>query len=211
MAMLARLYQQDAQGLADEILIDEVGLGLYLRCRSILMVTEAREVDCPSCGELIACAGERWSRERPVVCAKCGFSATYGQWRDSWRNQELAGGNAVRIYRAYMAAWLKARTAPKKLLLIDQLVHAFHYSVRNQQTTRPVARQLIAGSAERVLAFLDTLSQTHYTTDELNERHAEWQRTLERSASEFPHIGEWLEKARAVARAMNQDEGDGPT
>src|SRR5512139_3622643 len=124
MARIAQLYRLDALGLADEDLLNQVGYGLFQRCRSILMVTDGRQVDCPQCGKTIECAAQRWSRSNPVVCGECDFKASYGQWRDSWRKQELMGGNAVRIYRAFFEAYPKARMYAEKMLLIDQLIHA---------------------------------------------------------------------------------------
>ncbi len=206
MGPLARLYELDALGLEDEDLVDEVGYGLYQRCRSILMVTDARQVDCPQCGALIESRGERWSRLNPVVCEACGFKATYGQWRDSWRKQELMGGNAVAVYRAYFAAYPAARTYAEKLLLVDRLIHAFHFSMRQSRTFRPVAQQLIAGSAEQVLAFLDRLSAVDYSTGELNESGAEWQRRLEKAGEELPFLGERVEKARRMNAGEDERE-----
>jgi hypothetical protein len=74
-----RLYQIDARGIVDEELIDDVGLALYLRCQSILMVTGCKQVPCPRCAEIIVCPGERWSRQYRIVCPACSWQATYGQ------------------------------------------------------------------------------------------------------------------------------------
>jgi predicted RNA-binding Zn-ribbon protein involved in translation (DUF1610 family) len=196
MAKIARLYHLDALGLIDEEIIDEVGYGLYQRCRSILMVTDAKEVDCPQCGGLIKCRAKRWSRENPVWCEACGFRATYGQWRDSWRKQELIGGNAVPFYRAYFEAFPKTRTPAEKLMLIDRLIHAFHFSQRQGRTFRPVAQQLIKGSAEGVLAFLDQLSGVNYATGDLNLSSVEWQQSLEKAAKELPFLAERIARVR---------------
>ena len=48
-AKIRQLYQNDALGAVDEILVEEVGLSLLHRCRSIWLVTR-REVECPRCG-----------------------------------------------------------------------------------------------------------------------------------------------------------------
>jgi hypothetical protein len=48
-----RLYQNDARGLIDEELIDEVGWALYSRCQSILWVTDRNRVPCPRCHHVI--------------------------------------------------------------------------------------------------------------------------------------------------------------
>jgi len=36
---IRRLYESDASGLRDDELLDDVGITLYLRCKSILTVT----------------------------------------------------------------------------------------------------------------------------------------------------------------------------
>ncbi len=204
MAQIAQLYRLDAMGLADEDMLNQVGFGLFQRCRSILMVTDANQVDCPQCGATIACSAERWSREHPVLCAACGFKASYGQWRDSWRKQELVGGNAVRVYREFFQAYPKAKTYAEKMLLIDQLIHAFHFSLRQSRTFRPVAQQLIDGSAEKVLAFLDRLSGVEYATSELNASGAQWLQTLENAARQFPFLAERVERANRLNASSNQ-------
>ncbi len=48
---IRRLYESEAVGRLDEALLDDVLIGLYLRCTSIARVTEAVDgrVTCPQC------------------------------------------------------------------------------------------------------------------------------------------------------------------
>ena len=155
---IGRLYQNDASGLADETLIEDLALGLYLRCQSILMVTERDRVPCPNCGEVIVSQEGSWSREHPIVCPKCGWQATFGQWRDSWRHKELCGGNAMDAYRAYVEGYERGGSAREKMLLIDRLINAYHWSLRRQRPHGPAAQQLIEGSRSEVYNFLERLA-----------------------------------------------------
>jgi hypothetical protein len=41
---IQRLYESDAQGLLDEELLDDVGITLWLRCRDILTIHEAKDL-----------------------------------------------------------------------------------------------------------------------------------------------------------------------
>jgi len=157
-AKLWQLYHADARGLLDETLITEVGWTLYERCRSIIMVTEAKEVICPACQAIIVCPEARWSKQCPIVCQSCGWQATYGAWRHSWRHQSLHGGNAMPAFRAYVEAYPQAKSPQGQMLLIDRLINTFHWSVRRQRHHGPAANQLIQGSPEEVLVFLDKLS-----------------------------------------------------
>ena len=56
---IRRLYERDAQGVPDEELLDDVGQGLFFRCRDMLGIYEARRgrVACRNCGNLIR---RRW-------------------------------------------------------------------------------------------------------------------------------------------------------
>ena len=187
---LMRLYQQDASGLLDEELVAEIGYALLARCRSIMLVTEARQVDCPACQALITCHGSRWSHVEGLVCLACGWKATYGQWRDSWRHSDLTGGNAMAFYRAYLEEFPKAKTVSARMLLIDHLIHEFHWSIRHQRSHAPLAGSLIAGSPEEVLAFLDALTYGPESTPGMQETYAEWRKRLETVASSFPFLRE---------------------
>src|SRR5438445_4158500 len=67
---LRRLYELDAQGLADEELIDEVGYTLYSRCESILTVTESfrGRVPCPGCGAVVLREPGTGPQEEMLCC-----------------------------------------------------------------------------------------------------------------------------------------------
>ena len=156
-AKIWALYQNDARGLADEALIGDVGFALFQRCQSIIMVTQRRRVVCPRCAQIVCCPGEHWSRDYAIICRDCGWSATYGQYRDSWRHQDLHGGNAMYAFCAFAEGYQRA--APReRMLLIDRLINAFHWSLKHSRRHGPAATQLIAGSAEQVLALLDRLA-----------------------------------------------------
>ena len=153
-----RLYRNDARGLVDETLIDDVGFALYQRCQSIIMVTKRKCIPCPRCGHIILCPGECWSRQIPIVCPECAWSATYGQYRDSWRHQDLHGGNAMYAFRTYVERYERASSPRERMLLIDRLIHAFHWSLRHNRPHGPAANNLIEGSHADVVAFLDRLA-----------------------------------------------------
>jgi hypothetical protein len=155
---LWRLYQQDARGGADEALLEEVAFDLYQRCESILMVTENNRAPCPRCHTIVVAPAERWSRTTPIICPDCGWSATYGQLRDSWRHQDLHGGNAMYAFRAYVESYPRHTSPRDRMVAIDRLINAFHWSIRQDRAFGPAARNLIEGRSEDVAAFLDRLT-----------------------------------------------------
>ena len=164
------LYQQAARGIVDDVLVDDVGLGLYLRCRSIIMVTERRRVTCPGCGAEIVCAGPGWSRAHPIACAVCSWHATYGQWRDSWRHRDLYGGNAMDAFRTFAAEYPAAASQRDRLIFIDRLINAVHRSIRRNRVFRSATHNLIEGNVAQVLELLDELASDVGAGERMAER-----------------------------------------
>jgi hypothetical protein len=61
--------------------------------------------------------------------------------------------------RSFVHAWRWAGTPRQKMLLIDQLIHDWHWQTRAEhQLGRPVGVNLIEGSRKQVLALLEDLS-----------------------------------------------------
>ncbi len=200
-AKIRRLYRIDAMGLVDDDLLAEVGFAIFQRCQSILMVTEGKRVHCPRCQQEIVCKGERWSRQHPIVCPSCDWRATYGQYRDSWRKRDLKGGNAVQFFAAYVENYPKASTSQERMLLIDRLIHVFHWSVRRQRNHAPAAVQLIEGRLAEVMAFLDGLTFGDNSSVELRSTQQQWRQTLQEVAESFTFVREKM-------RTRQGDEGD---
>lgn len=153
-----QVYQREAQGILDDDLLNELAWALYQRCESILMVTEGRRMPCPLCQTIITCPEEHWSRRTPMFCPTCGWTTTYGQYRDSWRHQDLHGGNAVYAFQAYVDRYPHTTSPRQRMLLIDHLIHAFHWSLKRDRPHGPAAVQLVAGDRDTVVAFLDRLT-----------------------------------------------------
>ena len=168
-ASLRRLYRSDAGGLLDEELLDEVGHTLYQRCRSILDVHSAKQgrVRCQDCAER---AVDTWI-ERPhlrredrelyeVVCPVCGWRVVWRDFERSFKRQQLNSGGALDEFQRFVDNYPGLREASQKMLAVDHLIHAFHYSVleRPDLPSRPVAPNLIQGKLEEVVVFLNELT-----------------------------------------------------
>src|SRR6266542_3079726 len=140
-----RLYELDSQSIIDLDLINDVGWALWERCESILTVTTAHygHVLCPTCGAVIE-RQNPWTADENVECTKCDWHIPWATYHQSYRGKQLFGANAVGIFEAYHKAFPLAQKANEKMLLIDQLIHAFHVSLK--EIGRPVAANLIEGS-----------------------------------------------------------------
>ena len=156
-----QLYQNDARGTVDEVLVEEVGLSLLHRCQSIWLVTE-RKVECPRCGTLFTlCEPGSWKTLPGVqTCPMpgCGWETTAEEWHESWKHRELLGTAAMGAVTTYLHDYPPAKNTKEQMVCIDQLVHSFHISLQTGGLNRSFANNLIEGSHDQVVGFLDRLS-----------------------------------------------------
>ena len=190
---IRRLYESEAAGHADEALLDDVGMTLLLRCQDILDIDAARRgtIVCARCKHagtrtLLArpdlSAVRRTEREQAdvVTCPVCAWSITWREYEKSYHKRQLHIGGAGPAFRAYVAGYPTARTPQQKMILIDQLVHAFHFSLATDPTrpTRAACVNLIKGKLHEVVAFLDELTAGLNVTGPLAETHRQWRARL---------------------------------
>ena len=181
---IRRLYESDARGLLDEELLDDVGISLYVRCDDILTVKAAREgaVKCPRCARLgrttmlprLRHKGD--VRDQPIRCPDCSWRTTWGEYAKSFKRAQLHSGGAVPAFETYLREYPRARSPKEKLLVVDRLIHEFHYSLRQfpDHPTRPAAVNLIEGKMTAVIAFLDELTYGSELPRAVRERQAAW-------------------------------------
>ncbi|MBI4732281.1 MAG: hypothetical protein HY781_09210 [Chloroflexi bacterium] len=177
-AQIRQLYRNDALGAVDEDLVEEVGFSLFQRCRSIQTVTR-REVECPRCGTTFPmCEPDSWKMLSGVQSCPtpgCGWETTAEQWHASWTKRDLLGTAATQAIETYLRDYPQAKTPQERMVCIDQLIHAFHISLRTGKAGRSFGNNLIEGSHEDVVAFLDQLSATPSGVDK-----EEWRAEVER-------------------------------
>lgn len=182
-----RLYETDARGITDEALIDDVGCALFLRCRSILAVTQAARgrVTCPRCAQTISRAGtgnNAQSRAERLHCASCGWHTTWDRYRQTYQGQQLYGAGGVEAFQTFLTRFDQAHTAREKLFAIDRLIHAFHYNLtagaKKPTASRPAAANVLEGSLADVVGFLDRLSHGDAATPEMRETRAAYEQRM---------------------------------
>lgn len=177
---LRRLYETEARGVYDDEQLDDVGMLLYMRCRDILTIHRAktrREVRCPRCDRagherLIVRKG---GLDEVLVCDECGWSATWRDYRRSFTRRQLNPGGAVLAFERFIRDFERARQGREKMLAIDRVIHAFHYSLRTEpaRPTRAAGVNLIEGKLRDVVLFLDRLAGIS-GDDEINRMHRTW-------------------------------------
>jgi hypothetical protein len=207
-AKIRRLYESDAQGLLDEELLDDVGYGMYVRCRDILEVSEAKQgrVKCRGCGHVIQRRGGEWvdywgggervgGEDEVLACDRCGWQVTWGAYNESVLGTGLIGEMAP-MAAAFVAGWPTARTPQARLILIDTLIHEFH--VVQFGLGRPVGVNVIRGTTRQVEQLIADLAYGPGSTLAVKETRALWL-----SRANAPERRLTASQLRAIARELN--------
>jgi hypothetical protein len=197
---IRRLYESDAQGLLDEELTEDVAWRLYQRCRSILIATEAHDgrATCPRCETKIP---HNWDRAAILRCSGCGWQTTWGAYLKTYQDKQLHGGGAVFAFQLYVEQYPKAQSVRERWLLIDWLIHVFHWELQ-QHYSRPAACNLIEGKISEVMTFLDRLSYGSESAPETRDRYVEWEGKVMQS-------NEWLRGMLRASRLERNGVRDG--
>jgi len=188
LAKIRTLYIRESQGICDEELIDEVGTSLYQRCASILEFTEATRgrVQCKRCARAgITTIILRKTQEfaEIVKCAVCGWQV---RWSVYLNEAEKSGGNlhvghARDAFERFIQIYPHCQYGREKILAIDLLIHEFHWILlkesQDEKITvphKPAGLNLLQGSTNQILEFLNTLTYGENTAPELLANREWW-------------------------------------
>lgn len=153
---LRQLYKSDSLGAINEDLLDDVGLTIYVRCktaREVYNLMEVGKIKCLACGEIISC-----SSLTGVVTSNCGREYTYHSYRKSFREDNMPRGAASLIFDKFVMDWEKANSTKMKMRLVDNLVHEFHVSEISGKKGRPVGVNLIEGTKKQIIELITELA-----------------------------------------------------
>lgn len=171
---IRELYENDARGIYDRALIDDVAWALYARCCSFIAANEAMNglATCPHCANRIPHNG--W-KDTLLACDRCGWRLTWAAYFETIQHKQLSGAEPVlRHFSQYTKALPAAKSTRHKVLLIDGLIHGFHWHAKTNRPTRPVAVNLIQGRLREVIALLDNLSYSEMSAPETTQTRTEW-------------------------------------
>ncbi len=158
------LYENDAKGIIDEELIDDIAFKFFIRCQDIITVTDASrgKLKCIKCGNIIY---HNRRKDEFLKCEKCFWQITWGSFLKSCHRNQLHGVGALNAFKNYVIKLPKIKTPEGKMILIDQLIHEVHQwtdsKFKEPIITRPVAVNIIEGSTRKVILFLDRLSRSN--------------------------------------------------
>jgi len=194
LAKIQLLYKREAQGLCDDELIDEVGLGLYYRCESILEYTEAVErgrVKCKRCALRGKANFIHRESMKPGELLKCPVCAWQIRWRVYLKEAkrmsgDLHAGHAQEAFERYLQRYPKCCGRQEKIVAIDQLIHEFHWLTVGdemaEEAWKPAGVNLLQGSSNQVMSLLDELTYGKDAPPEVLEMRKWWLSQRTRSA-----------------------------
>ena len=167
---LLRLYENEAKGMIDEALLDEVGYAFYARCKQAhdaRICMERGEILCHYCGTVLK-AGRasptgsvitrRDNSNVPVRCA-CGYSYTYREYRRSYMAVNMPGNRAAPVFEHFERKWPTCRDAVQKMLLIDWLIHECHVTLMSGAKGKSVCENLIQGTRKQITELIEKLAK----------------------------------------------------
>jgi hypothetical protein len=111
---IVHIYENDAQGMHDEDLFNDVAYTLLTRCKSMLMVEEARQgrATCPVCEAMI----EHTARKRgQLSCGNCDWKDTWNAYRASMDGLHLIGPGLQPFCHEYVKWLPKVKTPNEKM------------------------------------------------------------------------------------------------
>ncbi|NKB68596.1 MAG: hypothetical protein GKR89_16155 [Candidatus Latescibacteria bacterium] len=174
-SLIARLYESTGRGLLDAELVDEVGYTLLLRCESMLDVRLKYQgkVRCVDCKILIEDAR---ADKTMITCTACGWTCSWAAYQKTIKYKKLHAGGMTPFLEEYARKFPVAKTSGEKIILIDTLIHRFHWETSTNPGSRPGAVGLIEGKLKDVMPFLEKLTYGDHVPAEVQATRLAWRK-----------------------------------
>ncbi len=180
---IAELYKKEALGICDGVLIDDVGIGLLVRIEHIFRARKANSglANCPLCQSEIPHAFEPAFLLR---CEACNWELAWAEFQKSFQGKHLIASGMTSFLKEYVEKYRVARSPQEKLILIDTLIHRYHWELKGG-LTGPGARDLIGGKPSEVIDFLNHLSYGSRSSPEILVTRQEWLDKVRKSRAKY--------------------------
>jgi hypothetical protein len=184
---IRRLYEDDACGMHDKALINEVAYTLLARCKSMLLVEAARNgrATCPVCEAIIEHQAKKGAL---LACEHCSWTGLWDLYRRSMDGLHLIAPGLQPFCREYVRCLPQAKTSKLKMYWIDWLIHRCHWE-GTAMPGQPGAVCLIQGRAQDVNAFLASLTAGTHRPENFGDLGPYW------SEAQKEQINRWRKAA----------------
>ena len=180
---IAELYKKEALGICDEVLIDDVGIGLLVRIEHIFRAKNANSglASCPLCQRDIP---HDFDPAFLLRCESCNWELVWAEYQKSYQGKHLIASGMTAFLEEYAEKYRVARSPQEKLILIDTLIHRYHWELEGG-LTGPGARDLIGGKPSEVIDFLNHLSYGTSSSPEILATREEWLDKVRKSRAQY--------------------------
>ena len=180
---IAELYKKDALGICDEVLIDDVGISLLVRIEHIFRARQANSglACCPLCRREIP---HDFDPAFLLRCESCNWELVWAEYQKSFQGKHLIASGMTSFLKEYVEKYRVARSPQAKLILIDTLIHRYHWELEGG-LTGPGARDLIGGKTSEIIDFLNHLSYGAKSSSEILSTRQEWLDKVRRSQAQY--------------------------
>jgi ribosomal protein L37AE/L43A len=171
---IERLYKSVGDGFLDEELINDVGFSLLARCKSILKVCDAVKgrPHCPICDTHVLV---KWEKDELLRCPECDWTCPWKAYQKTYKYKHLFVGGLESYVREFVAKLEVTRSLSEQLILIDTLIHRFHWE-QTSISGRPGVCSLIEGKMKDTMVFLDHLTYGDRIPDHVHQTREEWRK-----------------------------------
>jgi len=193
---IALLYKKDGQGIVDEDLIEDVGIAFLARIAGIMKVGEALSgrAHCPYCEAVIH---HQLDHHEILRCETCNWELSWGEYHKSFRGKQLAASGIKQFCSAFVEDYSRARSPQEKMILIDTLIHRYHWELEGG-LSRSGAINLIGGKPAELVDFLNTLTYGEKSNPEILATREAWIQKVKKSRQQM--------KTKNAARRQKTEE-----
>lgn len=192
---IARLYEDDARGMHDEDLLNDVAYALLERCKSMLVVEEVRtgRATCPICEAVIQHAAQKGSL---LECKNCDWTGSWDDYRASLDGRHLIAPGLLPFCQEYIRQLPLLQTPKEKMYWIDWLIHRCHWE-GTALPGQPGAVCLVQGRAQDVNEFLSALSAGTYRPGSAVDLDQYWTETQQEQINRWRTAAERRQRKRS--------------
>ncbi|MXX02283.1 MAG: hypothetical protein F4X08_02820 [Gemmatimonadetes bacterium] len=165
------------------MLIDDVGIGLLVRIEHIFRARKANSglASCPLCQREIP---HDFDPSFLLRCEVCNWDLVWAEYQKSFQGKHLIASGMTSFLKEYVEKYRVARSPQEKLILIDTLIHRYHWELEGG-LTGPGARDLIGGKPNEVIDFLNHLSYGSRSSPEILSTRQEWLDKVRTSRAQY--------------------------
>jgi hypothetical protein len=145
--LFVRLYKSHVNMMLDELLLDDVGLRLYVRCvqgRDERLLADQNKLKCHHCKVILQ------NTDSGIIECNCGYAYIFRDYMRSFNDNSMPSRSATPFFNEFIEKWPNLKSKEQKMLLIDWIIHKCHVNLRSGVERHFAGVNLIEGTKQQV-------------------------------------------------------------